>query len=73
MKAIVVVDMEENDLDMCFADVFKKDRHTGDIRIIKELLPLRPVLFKWFQFDDRSKEYYDGWNDCLDEILGETE
>lgn len=86
MKAILVIDMPEcccacdycNSFGMCKYAGNVEDAFYRGLRYIK--CPLKPIPQKkeleesGNSLIDDCKEYYiDGWNDCLDEILGEEE
>ena len=68
MRAVLVVDVEEHG--DYYVDVYRKDaddRFEGRY-YLKPLPHSKQMENRWFS-DDYSK----GWNDCLDEITGETE
>ena len=88
MKAILVVDMP-SDCNHCqFADFsngqWECNQHKGG-RIAESMkisstpswCPLKPMPQKqetdWARGVATNEAYIDGWNDCLDEITGETE
>lgn len=64
MKAVLVIDVEEHG--DYYADVYRKD---ADDRF-EGRYSLKPLPSKDYW---HKKDYADGWNACLDEILGETE
>ena len=66
MKAVLVIDMPENGCKSCPL-VSYGDKCSIEI----EHCPLRPLPKKIKQEEDVTYMY--GWNDCLDEITGETE
>ena len=82
MKAVLVIDMPKN----CHECPIRLSgepnewcwylRHgLDDIKAKPSWCPLKPLPSKELD-DDGSTEwdiYYQGWSDCLDEILGETE
>ena len=83
MKAILVVDMPKNcgdcpcaceEFDFCQADEKNRD---CDWYKIPSWCPLRPLprhkITEFNSASDYNFGYNDGWNECLDEILGETE
>lgn len=75
MKAILVIDVD--DISRYHADVYKED-DKGNGEIVKSDCPLKPLPQKKERelWEGRYTNYYlyrCGWNDCLDEILGETE
>ena len=68
MKAIAVFDIDEPIFDYsCDLHVWNE---FGDVRLVKENILLRPLPSKDYW---HKKDYADGWNACIDEIVGETE
>ena len=72
MKAVIVIDVEEHG--DYYADVYRKD---ADDRFEGRYY-LKPLPKGITEYDVKVSYGYDpyyaeGWNDCLDEILGETE
>ena len=89
MKAILVIDMPENCIDCplhqryCGAVCRALEKEHTDDRFYQkeEWCPLRPMPNKlplesgsiMNTFKESTKYKHIGWNDCLDEIMGETE
>lgn len=83
MKAVLVIDKAES-CTSCMLGIFNKKwfclATTKDIDIcdrynIPTWCPLKPLPQKGFGDADDIEQtsYFDGWNECLDEITGETE
>ncbi len=86
MKAVLVVDIPDyiddiSKVELAYGLYFRK-RFDGesidptDILEHHEVYPLRPLPRKLTEADiswGEQRGYRGGWNDCLDEILGETE
>ena len=88
MKAILVIDMPKccAECDLCQLDgvyVCRKTRQILDRDVYKKTInrycPLKPMPekkdgdFVWVDIDTCDESYIHGWNDCIDEILGEEE
>jgi hypothetical protein len=87
MKAILVIDMPTECIECEFCRVFADDKPTethciltaqrneDGINTIAKWCPLRPIPKKMRTDGDDIEEdsYWMGWNDCVDEITGETE
>lgn len=77
MKAMVVFEVDKDDLDdvVVYANVYKREQ--GWKRQIGRLECVKPVPVPSKELDDDGSTewdiYYQGWSDCLDEIMGETE
>lgn len=84
MKAILVIDMPNNCYECpCFMDEgwrcqnkLEIDEDVNDGR--PDWCPLKPVPKKYeapeiYELWNTDSEYFNGWNDCLDSITGETE
>lgn len=80
MKAILVIDIPTNDIKKYFVryDLY----HSGGINNMSELkisyfAELKPMPekkdgdFVWVDIDTCDESYIHGWNDCIEEILGE--
>lgn len=81
MKAILVIEVD--DINRFHADVYKED-DKGNGELIMSYRSLKHMPQKKdkyslrqrlpFNYDYRKEcTYRDGWNDCLEEILGEQE
>ena len=81
MKAMLIIDMpnscfecpcKEDEMDYCHATT---DRKGCPWNYIPEWCPLKPMPEKkndqWIISENKEDEYHVGWNDCIDEILGE--
>ena len=59
------------DKDMC--EVFNKNTKADNGR--PSWCPLKPMPQKYYKYGDDIEEdsYWSGWNECVDEITGDTE
>lgn len=84
MKAILIIDVEDNTkFDKAIADITFHDLKFNlppiniGVRKWYQNVRLKPMPHKFeMEYADWqviSKPYTKGWNDCLDEILGEEE
>ena len=76
MKAVLVIDVEEKDIGRIVNYVSVQGGGLSYIvGTIGEDVRLRPLPQKCCTDGDDIEEdsYWDGWNDCLKEITGETE
>lgn len=80
MKAILVFDVENIDIENTQATYIELQCNNLTIQMallnhwLKPIPQKRELEESGNSLIDDCKEYYtDGWNDCLDEILGETE
>lgn len=79
MKAIAVIEILEGGKGKWYID--GQIRYTENESLIKkfdkELIPLKPLPQKKWHEEGKENEceewYRNGWNDCIDEITGETE
>ena len=73
MKALVVIDIPEIDFESCRANV---EIDAGKKKIFRSRRIIRPMpMRKAFMVKPDVQGYnpwVQGWNECLDEILGET-
>lgn len=81
MKAIIVIDMPKvcgecrasfcGDVWYCYAGEYRRPLFTENIQEKPSWCPLRPMpeQMSW----GHTADYIDGYNACLEEILGETE
>lgn len=81
MKAILVIDLP-NDLDISLDEikaditVLSKDFRKSMLFLKYKNIALKPLPQKQEQKDEevyQFSDYKEGWNDCIDEILKETE
>ena len=68
MKVIAVFDIE-NDRIFDYSCDLHVWNEFGDVRLVKENALLRPLPQKGIG----ENEFTEGWNACLEQILGETE
>jgi len=80
MKVVVTFDVDEENLDdlVVMAKVYRKKDGYKEFVSVENNLPLRPLPSKLIPFGylDAGNEdglYEKGYNDCIDEITGETE
>lgn len=76
MKAIAIIEVPEGGKGKWYID--GEIRYTENESLMKkfdkEMIPLKPLPQKKdIELPWLYAEYENGWNDCLDEILGETE
>ena len=81
MKAIIVIDIPKvcgecrasfcGDVWYCYAGEYRRPLFTENIQEKPSWCPLRPMpeQMSW----GHTADYIDGYNACLEEILGETE
>ena len=81
MKALIVIDMPKvcgecrasfcGDVWYCYAGEYRRPLFTENIQEKPSWRPLRPMpeQMSW----GHTADYIDGYNACLEEILGETE
>lgn len=77
MKAILVIDKMPKNCDECRLNIEGICSAT-DERIYSIRCPLKPLPQKMNRFPKKGVGvippfYADGWNNCIDELLGETE
>lgn len=77
MKAIAIIEVPEGGKGKWYID--GEIRYTENKSLMEkfdvEMIPLKPLPQK-FRTDGNDIEedsYWQGWNDCIDEITGETE
>jgi len=77
MKAILVIDVD--DVSCYHANVYKDD-DKGNGELIMSYLPFKPMPEKRYEVDLKDGMspteqilIQSGWNECIDEILGEKE
>lgn len=85
MKAIIILDLDDNwvkinkfTLDELFADItlYEKKALNGQCDYQKRVYRcfdgcLKPIPQRKYYSDGEDKRYIDGYDDCIDEILGE--
>lgn len=76
-KALLIVDVEDKHLNgNYYADVFIKEKpfkNTSCIaKTVVNCVEIRPIP-ECFKERVLADTYEDGWNDCLETILGDTE
>ena len=84
MKAVAIIKMPNccrecpfADWDQCLCKLANEEiysqKHMDDGR--QKWCPLKPLPQKGFGDADDIEQtfYFDGWNECLEEIMGETE
>lgn len=80
MKAILVVDIDANELpEDAYANVYvfgKYGEHEDDFVACIGDVPLKPMpTYDWHEEgkENECEEWYkNGWNDCIDAIIGGT-
>lgn len=85
MKAILVIDMPNSCIECTCSDFNKQnvcqilvkpiDDETEGLDGKPDWCPLKPVPEKqiYYTLNDYDNASMDGWNECIDTILGETE
>lgn len=72
MKAILVIDMP-SDCKNCLLNIYGICAGTGEL-IHSISCPLKPMPKKLqIDVDEWDDGYDNGWNDCIDELVGEKE
>ena len=78
MKALIVIEIDEKRLMAESNDLY--DRLKGRKCELKPMPERHPIIEGRWMYENGTysepfgnKEYARGWNDCLNEILGETE
>ena len=76
MKVVVTFDVDEKNLDdfVVMAKVYRKKYGYKEFVSVENNLPLKPLPQKVeMDFNEYYEGMADGWNACIDEIIGDND